>query len=116
MRTLAAASWLLPALLAAAAWFLATVRIMRRSGAEEAAIAAGLIVAFAIAVSLWRSGRSDLERAALAARRCPRCGRPLPAEHEHGRAGTPRSGVSLWHCDHCGYRRSEALTCPSCEP
>ena len=116
VRALAGLPWLLPTLFAAAAWFLATVRIMRRSGAEEAALAAGMIVAFAIAVTVWRSGRGDLERSTLAAGLCPRCRRSLPGTHEHASTRSLADGLVHWRCDHCGYHRSEALTCPSCEP
>ena len=116
MRALAGIPWLLPTLFAAGAWFLATIRLMRRSGAEEAALAGGVIVAFAIAVTVWRSGRGDLERSALAAGHCPRCRSSVPAEHEHASTYSHREGLVHWRCVQCGYRRSETLTCPSCEP
>ncbi len=85
VRAGATMPWLLPLVFASGAWFLATFRFMRRWGAEEAALAAGLIVAFAIATTLWRWRRSDVERSALAGSRCPRCDRPLNPQHEHAR-------------------------------
>ena len=108
--------WLLPLVFVSGAWFLATFRFMHRWGGEEAALAAGLIVAFAIATTLWRWRRSDVERSALAGSRCPRCDRPLHPQHEHARTSVLSADLQVWDCHHCGYRRSEALTCPRCEP
>ena len=112
----AALPWLLLPAFAGAAWFLATFRFMNRWGAEEAALAAGLIVAFAIATTLWRWLRQDLDAGELAAGRCPRCERALAARHEHARTGALGEGLQLWDCAGCGYRHSEALTCPRCGP
>ena len=106
--------WLLIAF-AAGAWFLAAFRIMHRLGAAEAALAAGLLVALAVATMLWRWAEHDRTRRSLAAGRCPSCSSTLVAEHEHARAGVT-GGVRLWECRECGYRRSEPLTCEHCPP
>ena len=106
--------WLLIAF-AAGAWFLAAFRIMHRLGAAEAAVAAGLLVALAVATMLWRWAEHDRTRRSLAAGRCTGCSTTLVAEHEHARTGAG-GGVQLWECRECGYRRSEPLTCEHCPP
>ena len=93
--------WLLIAF-AAGAWFLAAFRIMHRLGAAEAAVAAGLLVALAVATILWRWAEHDRTRRSLAAGRCPRCPSMLVVEHEHARAGGT-GGLQLWECRECGY-------------
>ncbi len=107
--------WLLPIAFAAGAWFLAAFRIMHRLGAGEAATAGGLVVALAVATTLWRWAERDRLRRSLEAGRCPRCASALLVEHEHGRTGTV-GGIQLWECHACGYRRSEPLTCEYCPP
>ena len=107
--------WLPAAAFAAGAWYVATSRAMHRWGAEEAAAAAGLIVALAVAASLWRWAEGDRARRAIEAARCPRCASPLREEHEHARAGAG-GGLLLRECARCGYRGAEALTCPRCAP
>ncbi len=107
--------WLPAIAFAAGAWHLAASRAMLRWGADEAAGAAGLIVAAAVAASLWRRAEADRARAALEAGRCPRCASPLREEHEHARAGAV-GGLRLRECGGCGYRAAEALTCPRCPP
>jgi Zn ribbon nucleic-acid-binding protein len=106
--------WVLIAF-AAGAWFLAAFRIMHRLGAAEAAVAAGLLVALAVATMLWRWAEHDRTRRSLAAGRCPGCSSVLSAEHEHARTGGG-GGVQVWECRQCGYRRSEPLTCEHCPP
>ena len=108
--------WLLPIAFAAGAWFLVGFRLMQRYGADEAASAAGLIVALAVTTTLWRWAHADRVQRALEAARCPSCDATLRAQHEHARAGAPRSGLQLWECGRCDYRHSEALTCPRCPP
>lgn len=115
-RATSALPWLLPVAFAAVAWFLAAFRMMQRWGTDEAALAAGLIVALAVTTTLWRWGRADYVRRALAAARCPRCAAPLRSEHEHTRAGEGAGGLQLWECAQCAYRHSEALTCSRCAP
>jgi len=116
LRATSTLPWLLSAGFAAAAWFLVGFRLMQRYGADEAAAAAGLIVALAVTTALWRWAREDRRRHALRAARCPHCAATLHAEHEHARAGAPDSGLQLWECSSCGYRHSEALTCQRCSP
>ena len=116
VRAASTLPWLLAIGFAAVAWFFAGFRLMQRYGADEAAFAAGLIVALAVTSTLWRWAREDRLRRALAAARCPHCGATLHAEHEHARAGAPEFGLQLWECGGCGYRHSEALTCPRCAP
>jgi hypothetical protein len=116
VRATTSLRWLLPIAFAAAAWFLAAFRMMQRWGADEAAVAAGLIVALAVTTTLWRWGQADRTRRAIEAARCPRCGAGLRTEHEHARAGALDAGLQLWECRGCGYRHSEALTCPHCPP
>lgn len=107
--------WLLPIAFAAGAWYLAAFRIMHALGAAEAAAAAGLVVALAVATALWRWAEHDRVRRALDAGRCPRCASTLQPEHEHARTGVG-GGIQLWECAGCGYRRSEPLTCEACPP
>lgn len=105
----------LPAAFASAAWFLASERLLRRYGPDGASIAIGLLVAGAVIIALWRWARVDVERIALAAGRCPRCEASLEASHEHARSGALAGGLYAWECEHCGFRRAEALTCSHCE-
>ena len=107
--------WLLPIAFAAGAWFFAAYRIMHRLGAGEAAAAGGLVVALAVATTLWRWAERDRVQRSLEAGRCPRCASTLLVEHEHARTGAS-GGTQLWECHACGYRRSEALTCEHCPP
>lgn len=100
-RAVSLLPWLLIAF-AAGAWFLAAFRIMHRLGAAEAAVAAGLLVALAVATMLWRWAERDRTRRSLAAGRCPRCSSVLVVEREHASAGVAGS-VQLWECRECGY-------------
>lgn len=112
-RALRILPWLLPIAFAAGAWFLAAFRIMHRLGAGEAATAGALVVALAVATTLWRWAEGDRARRAIAASRCPRCASRLLAVHEHARAGSG-GGLQSWECSACGFRRSEPLTCEHC--
>ena len=105
---------LLPALFAGAAWALAASRLMHRAGQDEAALAAALVVALAVAVTTSRWAVHESTREALAAGACPRCRRALLPEHVHAAEGALGAGLQLWECTACGYRRSEALTCRGC--
>ena len=115
MRASSILPWLLPIAFAAGAWYLAAFRIMHRFGADEAAAAVGLVVALAVATTLWRWAERDRLRRALEAGRCPRCAAALSVEHEHARAGIS-GGLQLWECRDCGFLRSEPLTCAQCPP
>ncbi|MDA1062189.1 MAG: hypothetical protein O2895_04680 [Chloroflexi bacterium] len=116
LRATSTLPWLLPIVFAASAWFFAGFRLMERYGADEAASAAGLIVALAVTTTLWRWAQEDRLSRALRAARCPRCSAALRGEHEHALAGSPDSGLQLWECAGCGYRHSAALTCRLCSP
>ena len=107
--------WLLPIAFAAGAWFFAAYRIMHRLGAGEAAAAGGLVVALAVATTLWRWAERDRVQRSLEAGRCPRCASTLLVEHEHARTGAS-GGMQLWECHARGYRRSQPLTCEHCPP
>ncbi|MSQ41921.1 MAG: hypothetical protein EXR65_02655 [Dehalococcoidia bacterium] len=99
---------------ACAAWYVTASRLAYRWGVQDGAPAVGAIVAFAVAVTLWRWTRGDHEQAALAALRCPRCGEALATAHDHARPGGVGVGVQRWACAGCGYEHVEALTCPQC--
>ncbi len=105
--------WVGLAVVAPAAWFVTATRLMRLGGLHEAAPAIGLLVAAAIAVTLWRWAQTDREQIALAELRCPRCRATLDVRHEHARPAAA-SGVQQWTCSGCGYEHAEALTCAQC--
>jgi hypothetical protein len=105
--------WVTLAVVAPAAWFVTAAGLMRLWGLHEAAPAIGVLVAAAVAVTLWRWAQTDREQIALAELRCPRCRAALDVRHEHARPAAA-SGVQQWTCSGCGYEHAEALTCAQC--
>jgi len=106
--------WGALAALAAGAWFLTGTRISARLGFEAAAPGIGVIVAAAVAGTIWRWGRADRDAAALEQGVCPRCAAPLTSRHEHAVPGVRREGQVEWHCPACAFERIEPLTCERC--
>ena len=106
--------WIGLGVVASAAWFVTAVRLTRIWGPREEAPAIGLLVAAAVALTLWRWARVDREQRALTELRCPRCWETLQCSHDHARADGLAEGVVRWSCERCGYQHAEALTCPDC--
>lgn len=107
-------AWLALGVVASAAWFVTATRLMQIWGLNEAAPAIGLLAAAVVALTLWRWAAADRQGSALAELRCPQCEQRLETEHAHARPGGVATGIQHWHCAHCGYEHSEALTCPQC--
>ncbi len=107
-------SWILLGVVASAAWFAVTLRLMRVWGLRDAAPAIGLLAAAAVAIMLWRWARTDREQDSLSKLRCPRCRSALRERHEHARPGGVSTGIQRWSCERCGYDHVESLTCPGC--
>jgi predicted RNA-binding Zn-ribbon protein involved in translation (DUF1610 family) len=106
--------WGALAVLAAGAWFLTGTRISYRLGFDAAAPAIGLLVAVAVATTIWRWGRADHDAVALERGACPRCGTALVRRHEHAVPGVRREGQIEWRCPACAFERIEPLTCERC--
>ena len=108
------ALWLLIGVAAAVGWYSTAASLARRWGLAEAATALGILVAAAVVLTLWRWAADDRARMALEAHRCPHCEAELRNWHEHARPGALAAGLGQWECAHCGFQRSEPLTCPDC--
>ena len=115
-RYAAALAWGALITLAAGAWFVTGTRVSARLGFDAAAPAIGVIVAAAVAVTIWRWGRADRDAVALERGRCPRCRAPIATRHQHALPGTQRQGRIEWRCATaaCGFERIEPLTCERC--
>ncbi len=103
----------LVSLFAGVAWYFGASRLAARLGPPDIAPVVGAIVALGVALTVWRRGAADLERASIERLICPSCGGALATEHEH-RSVTQPGGLQVWSCADCGYHRAQALTCEGC--
>ena len=107
-------AWSTLTVLAAGAWFVTGTRVSARLGFDAAAPGIGLIVAVAVAFTIWRWGRADRDAGALDRGACPRCSSPLTSRHEHALPGLRSEGQIEWRCPACAFERIEPLTCERC--
>jgi hypothetical protein len=113
-------AWLQPHLLwwgalvlvSALAWFQAGRGLAFRLGLDGAEAGVGVALAAAVALTLVRWARGDVEARALAALECPTCHGSLTTRHEH--ATGAGGGRQFWSCANCGLERTAGLTCPAC--
>jgi uncharacterized membrane protein YfcA len=112
-RTRYIADWLLgwPILLATSAvWFFFGARAMYRWGPDALGPAAGVMLAVAVGVTLWRWSMRDARREAIEAGVCPRCAAAIVAFEEPPRPGALARGLRGWRCANCGLEDVGPLT------
>jgi len=95
---------------ASAVWFLFGMRLMRAFGPDALAPGAGVMVATAVGVTLWRWSVRDDQRETIEAGACPRCAAPITRFQELPRPGALARGLQGWRCENCGLEDSEPLT------
>ena len=99
-------------LVSALAWFQAGRGLAFRLGLDGAEAGVGVALAAAVALTLVRWARGDVEARALAALECPTCHAALTTRHEH--ATSAAGGRQFWSCANCGLERVAGLTCAAC--
>lgn len=100
-----------PVLAAASAiWFLFGMRLMSRFGPDALGPAAGVMLAAAVAVTLWLLSVRDSHRETLEAGFCPRCDAALTHFEETARPGALARGLQGWRCERCGFEEARPLT------
>ena len=92
------------------AWFFFGARAMGRFGPDALAPAAGVMLATAVAITLWRWSVRDAHRETVAAGTCPRCAAAITRFEELPRPGALARGLQGWSCTNCGLEHSEPLT------
>ena len=101
--------WLL---LAAAgfAWYVLGLRLMHWLGPEQLGRAAGLMLAVAVVISLWRWSTRDNRRFTIEAGTCPRCYALLTPYEYPPLPGIREQALRGWQCDNCGLEDIQPLT------
>jgi len=97
---------------ACAVWFILGSRVMHRIGPDPLAVPAGIMIATAVGVTLWRWSARDAHRETLAAGTCPRCYALVTRFEERPRPGALAHGLQGWRCENCGLEEAEPLTPP----
>lgn len=100
-----------PLLLASSAvWFFFGLRLMRWLGPDALGPGAGVMLATAVGMTLWRWSVRDARRETVAAGTCPRCAASITRFEERPRPGALALGLQGWRCHNCGLEHSEPLT------
>ncbi len=95
---------------ASAVWFVFGMRLMRLLGPDALGPGAGVMLAAAVGITLWRWSVRDAHRETVAAGTCPRCAAAITPFEERPRPGALARGLRGWRCDNCGLEHSEPLT------
>jgi len=96
--------------LASAVWFFFGMRLMSRFGPDALGPAAGVMLAAAVAVTLWLLSVRDSHRDTIEAGICPHCDASLTAFEEPPRPGALARGLRGWRCTRCGFEEARPLT------
>ena len=96
------------------AWYLFGARLMHAFGpgglADQLGPAAGLMLAAAVVVTLWRWSTRDSRRFTLEAGTCPRCYALITRYEYPPLPGVRDEPLRGWHCDNCGLEDAQTLT------
>ncbi len=95
---------------ASAVWFLFGMRLMSWLGPDTLGPPAGVMLATAVGVTLWRWAARDSHHETIEAGACPRCAAPITRFEEPSRPGALVDGLRGCRCDNCGLEDSEPLT------
>jgi hypothetical protein len=96
------------------AWYLFGIRLARSFGpnqlGDRLGPAAGLMLAAAVTITLWRWATRDAHRSSIEAGTCPRCQAPVTPYAHPPIPGVRDEILRGWHCDHCGLEDVHPLT------
>ncbi len=92
------------------AWYLFGTRLMHSIGLHQLASAAGLVLAAAVILTLWRWSTRDARRVTLETGACPRCNAIVTPYEYPPLRGVRDEILRGWHCGNCGLEHVQALT------
>ena len=98
------------------AWFLFGSRLVRSLGPDALAPGAGVMLAAAVALTLWRWSVRDARRETVEAGTCPRCSALLESFEFTPRPGALAHGLHGWRCPNCGLEEARPLTARNSGP
>jgi len=96
------------------AWYLFGIRLAHSYGpndlGDRLGPAAGLMLAAAVIVTLWRWSSRDARRSSIESGSCPRCNSLVTPYEYPPIPGVREELLRGWHCDNCGLEDVTPLT------